>query len=148
MRSAPLAMIACGAVFSAGLASACASSNNNATTTPNSTNSSLNTAIANAAVRSPNVISQVELDGTGVSNALQAVQRLRPNFLVVRGNISKRGNDVGVVVYSNNSRVGGTSALGDIPLSEVRRIEFLDASEATQRFGTGNTHGAILVTRK
>lgn len=148
MRSAHLTMLACSAAFCALLASACASSNNTATTTPNSTNSNLNTAIASAVARSPNVISQVEIEGSGVSNALQAVQRLRPNFLVVRGNISKRGNDVGVVVYANNSRLGGTSTLNDIPVHEVKRIEFLDASEATQRFGTGNTHGAILVTRK
>jgi len=98
--------------------------------------------------QSPNVITQAEIEASGTSNALQAVQQLRPNFLVVRGNTSRSSGDVGVVVYANGTRLGGTSTLSQISAQDVRRIEYLGASEATQRFGTGHTHGAILVTRK
>jgi len=98
--------------------------------------------------RNPDVISEEEVDATtGVDNAFQLVQRLRPSFLTFRGSTSIRNADAGrVVVYVNQSRMGFAEALRDIPISNVREIRRLSAAEATQRFGTNNSGGAILVT--
>jgi hypothetical protein len=38
--------------------------------------------------------------------------------------------------------------LEQIVASDVKQIEWLSASDATQRFGTGHPHGAILITRR
>ena len=101
-----------------------------------------------AARRGGSVITQVELQESSASNALDAVQRLRPNFLASRGQSTINGNDQGVVVYANGQRLGGTDSLRDIPIGDVKQIEYLNSADATQRFGTGHGHGAILVTRK
>jgi TonB-dependent receptor-like protein len=136
MRRIQFIYLTC-AAFTALSVGACASTNNGAP--PEN---------AVPASHSPNVITQAEIESTGTSNALQAVQRLRPNFLVTRGNTSRNSADIGVVVYANGTRLGGASTLSQISVQDVSRIEYLNASEATQRFGTGHTHGAILVTRK
>jgi hypothetical protein len=97
---------------------------------------------------SGNVITQEEIETSGTANALEAVKRLRANFLVVRGAMSRSKSDIGVVVYANGAKLGSTSTLSSISTQEIRQIEYISASDATQRFGTGHSHGAILVTRK
>jgi hypothetical protein len=100
------------------------------------------------------VITQSELEASATQTAYDAIARLRPNFLAVRGTGSANTADAGVAVYLNDVRVGGTAtastadALKDIYVVDIRSIQYLSASEATQRFGTGNIHGAILITRK
>jgi hypothetical protein len=39
-------------------------------------------------------------------------------------------------------------ALGDVNISRVREVRFLDSREATQRFGAGHRSGAILVSTR
>ena len=97
---------------------------------------------------SGSVITQEELAGTSAQNALDAIMRLRPNFLASRGATTINASDHGIVVYSNGQRLGGSETLRDIPLQEIKRIEYLNSSDATQRFGTGHSHGAILITRR
>jgi hypothetical protein len=48
----------------------------------------------------------------------------------------------------NGTRLGDTSTLSSVTASEVKTIEYLNPNDATQRFGGGHTHGAIIVTRK
>ena len=95
----------------------------------------------------PNVITAEDLAKVDVSDALQAIQRLRPQFLQTRGTTSFQ-NPSEVVVYVDGSRLGNTSTLRDIPANEVKEIRYLSATEATQRYGTGHASGAIVVTRK
>jgi outer membrane cobalamin receptor len=85
-----------------------------------------------------------------VQNALQAVQRLRPNFLQTHGGMSSSMTlgPQDVVVYVDNTRMGGPSALSQIPITEVKEIQYLNGPDATQRFGTGHGSGAIIVTRR
>ncbi len=98
--------------------------------------------------RSPNVITAYEIETSGTSTALQAVQRLRPNFLVLHGAANRKTGDQGIIVYLNGSKLGDTSALSSIAAGEVKTIEYLTPNDATQRYGAGHTHGAIIVTRK
>jgi hypothetical protein len=100
------------------------------------------------AVRSPNVISSTEIENSGTTTALAAVQRLRPNFLVIHGQVNRRTGDQGIIVYANGTRIGDTSSLSTISAGDVKSIEYLNSNDATQRFGAGHTHGAIIVTRK
>ena len=93
-----------------------------------------------------------------VKNALEVVQRLRPHFLRERatgsitspltaeGNRNTAASRQPVLLYVNGARSGipGTS-LREIPAAAVIDILYLDASDATTRFGTGHDNGAILV---
>ena len=56
--------------------------------------------------------------------------------------------DEGIIVYANGIRLGGTDTLRDLPVVDIKEIQYISAADATQRFGTGHSHGAILITRK
>ena len=91
-----------------------------------------------------------ELANIDVQNALQAVQRLRPNFLQNRGGAasSLTQGPQDVVVYVDQTRMGGPSTLSQINIADVKEIQWLNGTDATQRFGTGHGSGAIIVIRK
>ena len=95
-------------------------------------------------------ITQEELANIDVQNALQAVQRLRPQFLQTRGGASQSitQGPVDIVVYVDQTKMGGPSTLAQIPISDVKEIQYLSATDATQRYGTGHGAGAIIVIRK
>ena len=99
---------------------------------------------------SPDRITQEELATIDVQNALQAVQRLRPSFLQNRGgassSISQGPQDV--VVYVDQTKMGGPNALAQIPITDVKEIQHLSGTDATQRYGTGHGSGVIIVIRK
>lgn len=104
---------------------------------------------------SQNVITAEELATVDVADAYQAVERLRPQFLVparrptdMGATRSGAGGTAGIVVFLENTRLGGVSSLSQVPKNEIQEIRFLSASEATQRFGTGTPDGAIVITRK
>jgi hypothetical protein len=101
-----------------------------------------------AARRTGPVITQEELEGSMATNALDAIQRLRPNFLSTRGPGTINAVDEGIIVYANGIRLGGIDTLRDVPLVDIKEIRYMSAADATQRFGTGHSHGAILITRK
>jgi hypothetical protein len=92
--------------------------------------------------RSRNVITAEEIASANVINVYQLVERLRPHFLRPRGPAEE------LVVYVDNIPVGGVPALGDVSISRVREVRFLDSREATQRFGAGHRSGAILVSTR
>lgn len=98
--------------------------------------------------RNPNVITQQELEQSGETNLHSAIARLRPAFLSTRGVSTVSGGDQGVMVYVDGTKYGDVSSLDNLQVDDVKQIEFLNSGEATQRFGTGNTHGVILITRK
>jgi hypothetical protein len=95
-------------------------------------------------------ITSEELATIDVQNALQAVQRLRPNFLQTRGGASSSitQGPIDVVVYVDQTRMGGPGTLAQIPITDVKEIQYLSATDATQRYGTGHGAGAIIVIRK
>jgi hypothetical protein len=87
------------------------------------------------------------LEAVNVQDAFMAVQRLRPQWLRSRGPTSINRSEA-LAVFLDNARMGGVEQLRNIPVSSIESIEYLDASEATQRWGTGYTRGAILVTTR
>lgn len=94
----------------------------------------------------PNRITLEELESNAqLSNLHELVQRLRPGWLRGRGPDSFRQVTV-VKVYYDNTLLGGPDTLRNIRVDGVVSLRFFDASEATQRWGIGNTQGAILVS--
>jgi len=96
-----------------------------------------------------NLITREQLLRTGASNADDAVRMLRPSFLRAHGNATMRDpGGVPPVLYLDDTRLGGIEHLRDIDIEHVLEIRYVDAIEATTRFGQGHTGGAILVTTR
>ncbi len=94
--------------------------------------------------RDRNVIAAAELtELTGLSNALQVVERLRPAWLRPRGRTGLP------TLYRNDSRRGeNPAALANISIENVQEIRFLSATDATMRWGASVGGTVILVTTR
>lgn len=99
--------------------------------------------------RNPDVITAAELERSGDITARQAIERLRPRFLRMRGPSSLQNADADrLIVYVDNARIGGVEVLGQIHAFEIREIRYLSAPDATSRYGTGHSGGVIAIARK
>lgn len=138
-------MVACGLLLTA-LATACGGGAGSAPE-----NSPDAPAADEAQVRSypPNRISRAEIDerGANAHTAMQFLRRARPAWLRSRGSnsLTAAGAMYPVVYIDNIRRPGGLSALFQVPLSEVRQMEFIGPADATTRWGTGHQSGVILI---
>jgi hypothetical protein len=117
-------------------------------------------------------ITPEEISTSGAENAYQLVQSLRPEWLRARGlqSLSESTHTVGregksgtpvangdprvqipgagrpqVWAYLNHARLGEATALQQIRASDVASLQFLSAAQASLRYGSDNTHGAIVV---
>lgn len=100
---------------------------------------------------SRNVLLRTELNDVQQAemNAFQAIRQFRPNMLTGTNAASMGGAyGPGITVFLNGNKQGGLEALSNIRMIEVEKIEYINGSEATQRFGTGYAGGALLVTRR
>ena len=97
--------------------------------------------------RTSDVITAEELEASSESNVYLAIQRLRPQWLRTRprGSMRVSGPEPVVVVYIDATRYGTLSSLQSLTVGGIYEIRRYDASEATNRFGTGHTNGAIVV---
>jgi hypothetical protein len=84
------------------------------------------------------VLMSDEIAKANVSTAYEAVSRLRPYFLQTRGTAYP-------IVYVDNVRYGDVTSLREIAVQNIDRIEYISASDATTRFGTGHAGGVIMV---
>jgi hypothetical protein len=55
---------------------------------------------------------------------------------------------VDLVVYLNDNRLGGTDQLRQLAISEISEIRYYSASEATTKWGTGHSAGAIQIVSR
>ena len=95
--------------------------------------------------RSSTLITREELLTTNAPDAYQAVERLHPDWLRGRGLTSLTGAPPQVLVYLDGQRIGGVSMLTRFTLTGIKEIRFHNASDATQRWGTGHSAGVIEV---
>jgi hypothetical protein len=101
-----------------------------------------------------NLITQAEIEFANVSNAYEAIQRLRPQMLRKRagsgtGSAGDANEGGYIKVYVDNAPLGGIDLLTTVDAAKIKEVRFLNAIDATQRWGTGNPEGAILIiTRK
>ena len=100
--------------------------------------------------KNPDVISETELTDPAIvnMNAYDAVRRLRPNFLVIRGVRSVSGPPAQVHISIEGGPIQPLSALKDIPAHEVKELRYLSASDAGQRFGTAADAGPVIVVTR
>jgi hypothetical protein len=103
--------------------------------------------------RNPNVISQAELNDPAIAamDALTAIRQLRPSFFRDRGPQTLRsGGDPSMAPgqvrisqdYGPLQAVGALSSIGTRTLVEVR---YLNANDATARFGINANGGPVIV---
>ena len=104
---------------------------------------------SSGARREPNLITEQEIAGARVSNAYDAVERLRPLFLRSRGktSITTPGTQY-ATVYVDGVRYGDLSSLRNIQVNHVLEIRYYNGAEAGSRFGLQNTAGVIEVKTK
>ncbi|MQA89884.1 MAG: hypothetical protein GEU90_06585 [Gemmatimonas sp.] len=97
----------------------------------------------------PNVLTYEELQSVTSSNsAYEAIRLVRPQWLRSRGVSSFSGEADPIVVYVDNVRYGEAEALQSMSLPTVESIERIDATSATQRWGTGHAGGVLAVTTR
>ena len=105
-------------------------------------------------IQNQNVISTDEITQSAASNAYDLIQRLRPNYLRTRGAVhgtpdkANKLEPVDVVVYLNENRLGTTEQLRQISTMDIREIRYFNSSEATTKWGTGHSAGAIQVVTR
>jgi hypothetical protein len=76
------------------------------------------------------------------------IQRYRPRWLQVRGGTTAQGPARISVIIDGTRQQGSLEILRSIRGSEVDELRFLNARDATTRYGTDMTGGAIEVDTK
>jgi hypothetical protein len=94
--------------------------------------------------RSSNVLGEVEIANSQATTAYQALERVRPMYLVSKVDLAPNEERV---VYLNGVRLGGVNELRLISASEVKEIRFVRAIDGAA-YGVGRSGGAILVISK
>ena len=95
--------------------------------------------------RDPNRISAEEIANLPSGTAYDAVRRLRPAWLRSRGalSISTTGSGSLPRVFVDDRDYGSVGSLRDFNLDAVGEMEYMSASDATTRYGTGYPGGII-----
>ena len=90
------------------------------------------------------MLTRAELASVSANNAYEAIERLRPQWLQIRGpsSVTQPEGDW-PLVYMDNVRAGDVSMLPNIPVDDIGEIRFITGSDATTRWGTGVTGGVI-----
>jgi len=92
------------------------------------------------------IITQQEILEHKFETVYDAIQSLRPNWLLTHGTNSMTQNPTVVQVYLDNTRLGGVETLSTINLSSVVYIRHYDGVEATARWGLDHGAGVIYVS--
>ena len=119
----------------------------------------------------PDLITTAEIDAGNFRDAYDVVQRLRPTwFTKARASssgslsgtqVSASGGGMsgvmapssggGLVVYLDNTRMGGPEALRDMPATSVSSLRYMDAATATAKLpglGSSIITGAIVASAR
>ena len=76
--------------------------------------------------------------------AYDLIERLRPAWLLARGQISfTNPGSAYPTVYIDAIRHGGLMTLHEIAPNQIQRLEFIGMVDATIRWGTGHPSGVI-----
>ena len=92
-----------------------------------------------------NVITLPEVQAARIDNAYELVRTLHPMWLRKRGSNSMQ-YDGDIVVYLNETRLGGPDALRQVETISITSIRYYDPGAANYKFGSGHQHGAIQVS--
>lgn len=106
------------------------------------------TSATRSGATNPDRISRTEIEASSAQDAYELVQRLRPRWLRSRGSRSLTMS-TGILVYLNDSRMGGLDSLRDISTNGIESVEYFDAARAIGELpGIGSEHAeAAIVVR-
>jgi hypothetical protein len=94
-----------------------------------------------------NLITRDEILEHQFSNALQLVEALHSNWLRTRGTDSF-ASPGRVLVYLDESRLGGIDSLRSIATQSIGYIRYYDGISASARWGLDHGHGVIFVSTR
>lgn len=102
---------------------------------------------------SRDVVTSIEIDATTANSAYDLINRLRPNWLrsMGPGSIGGGVRTQEIVVYLDDSRLGGLDALRSLSTAGIRSMRFLDATRAAtvlHNVGSEPIAGAIVISTK
>jgi hypothetical protein len=99
--------------------------------------------------REPNLLTEQEIAGSGETNALDVVTRLRPMFLKTRGRSTvNAGGSEYASVFVDGQFFGELGSLRNINASQIHEIHYLSGPEAVSKYGMRYGSGAIDVKSK
>ena len=99
-----------------------------------------------APARSSDVVTLEELGKVSTASTLyEALHALRPAWFRRNPTTLRPEAEGDVVVYLDQSRLGGPETLRTIQVNAATAIRHYSASEAEARFGPGHLHGAIQI---
>jgi hypothetical protein len=96
-------------------------------------------------VRDHAMLTKEQIAENHFNTAFDAVEALRSNWLKARGTDSFQTPSE-VVVYLDNTRLGGTDTLREIAANTITYMRFFDGVAATGRWGIGHGAGVIFVS--
>jgi hypothetical protein len=97
---------------------------------------------------SGNVITREELEAAPTTNAFDALQRLRPQWISrPRASTLQPGGNP-VIVFVDRTQFGTLESLRSLNTDQIERMEFVAARDATTRYGTGYPSGIVEVTTR
>ena len=106
-------------------------------------------ASSSEARRNPTLITAEDIAAIPVTNAYDAIERLRPLFLRSRGKTSiNTPNTQFPTVYVDGVRYGDLNSLRSILATHVLDIRYYNGAESGARFGLQNTAGVIELRMK
>lgn len=97
------------------------------------------------------VITRAELDQVDVRNAYEAVERLRPRWLVVRSGPRSFQMETEVVVFQDQLFLGNQEVLERIGTEGIYSIRYLDgptAKASLPQLGNRHVQGAIVISMR
>lgn len=94
-----------------------------------------------------NLITRTQLDEHRFTNAYEAVAALRTNWLQTRGTDSFTQPSQ-VLVYFDDSRLGGIETLRGIAITGISYIRYYDGVAASGRWGLDHGQGVIFVSTR
>jgi len=106
---------------------------------------------AQATRGSANVItfSEIESAPQDANTAYDIVSRLRPMMMRPRNQTAGvAGAEFGVIVFVEDVRLGDVEQLRTVMRSTLYEIRYINATDATTRWGTGYSNGVILLRLK
>ena len=103
--------------------------------------------------RSQDIIVEAEITASAseAANALQIIEKLRPQMLRSRGLGSPTdvtGESARPKVYVDNVAYGDLGTLTNLTANQIKEIQFINSRDATTKWGTGHMGGVILVTTR
>lgn len=101
--------------------------------------------------RRSQVITQQEISASGMSgSAFEVITRLRPSFLVSRGQTTLSGDQSVAYpnVYLDGIAFGDINTLRNIDAAQIAEIRMYQSWEAQTKFGLGNSGGVIAITTR